>query len=89
MPPPAPVAAPRPPLPIAPPSPPVKGLPADAPQLVISGGVYSANPQQRRLIVNGKVVKEGTDLGSGMVLEQITPIVAVLAFRGSHYRVVY
>jgi general secretion pathway protein B len=67
----------------------VKGLPADAPQLVISGGVYSANPLQRRLIVNGQVVKEGADLGAGVVLEQITPDGVVLAFRGSHYKLTY
>jgi general secretion pathway protein B len=41
------------------------------------------------LIVNGQVVREGADLGSGVVLEQITPSVVVLAFRGSQYRVVY
>jgi general secretion pathway protein B len=67
----------------------VKGLPADAPKLVISGGVYSANPQQRRLIVNGQVVKEGADLGSGVVLQQITRDGVVLAFRGSSYRLMY
>jgi general secretion pathway protein B len=89
MPPPPPVALPRAPLPPAPPGEPVKGLPADAPKLIISGGVYSANPNQRMLIVNGQVVKEGADLGSGVVLQQITPSVVVLAFRGSHYRVVY
>ncbi|HWP11549.1 MAG TPA: general secretion pathway protein GspB [Ramlibacter sp.] len=88
-PPPPAVAAPRPPLPPSPPSSPVKGLPPDAPQLVISGGVYSPNPHQRMLIVNGKVVKEGADLGSGVVLEQITPDGVVLAFRGSHYRLMY
>jgi general secretion pathway protein B len=88
-PPPPPVAAPRAPLPPAPPAEPVKGLPADAPKLVISGGVYSANPNQRMLIVNGQIVKEGADLGSGVVLQQITPSVVVLAFRGSQYRVMY
>jgi general secretion pathway protein B len=67
----------------------VKGLPADAPQLVVSGGVYSANPSQRMLIVNDKVVKEGADLGSGVVLEEITPGGMVLGFRGSRYRLMY
>jgi general secretion pathway protein B len=76
-------------LPVAPPAQPVKGLPADAPKLLISGGVYSADPNRRMLIVNGQVVREGADLGSGVVLEQITPNIAVLAFRGAQYRVVY
>jgi general secretion pathway protein B len=81
--------APRPPLPPSPPSPPVRGLPPDAPKLVISGGVYSPNRDQRMVIVNGKVVKEGADLGSGVVLEKITPVGVVLGFRGVQYRVIY
>lgn len=82
--------APLPPaLPTAGPPQPVKGLPADAPQLVISGGVYSANPAQRRLIVNGQVRREGADLGSGVVLEQVKPDSAVLGFRGSRYNVFF
>jgi general secretion pathway protein B len=76
-------------LPPAPPPQPVKGLPADAPKLVISGGVYSANPDQRRVIVNGQVMKEGADLGSGVVLQGITPDGVVLGFRGSQYRIMY
>ncbi|HXC40780.1 MAG TPA: general secretion pathway protein GspB [Burkholderiales bacterium] len=64
-------------------------MPAGAPQLVITGGVYSANRDQRRLIVNGQVVKEGADLGSGVVLQQIKPDSAVVGFRGSQYTVTY
>jgi general secretion pathway protein B len=88
-PPPPPVAGPRPPLPPPPPAQPVKGLPPDAPTLVISGGVYSAKADQRMAIVNGKVVREGAELGSGVVLQQITPAGVVLAFRGEQYRVRY
>jgi general secretion pathway protein B len=84
-----PVPAPRPPVPPSAPAQPVRGLPADAPKLVITGGVYSANNEHRMVIVNGKVVKEGADLGSGVVLEQITPAGVVLGFRGSRYRVTY
>ena len=86
---PPPPPLPRAPVPPAPPSQPVKGLPPDAPQLIISGGVYSADPAQRRLIVNGQVVKEGADLGSGVVLQQITEGGVVLAFRGAQYRLMY
>jgi general secretion pathway protein B len=69
----------------APPPPPVAGLPADAPKLVVSGGVYSADRNQRMLIVNGQVYREGADLGSGVQLEQIKPNAAVLRFRGARY----
>ena len=68
---------------------PVKGLPADAPQLVISGSVWSANPAQRLLIVNGQVFREGADLGSGVVLEKVQRDSAVLGFRGEHYDVFF
>ncbi|MES2999821.1 MAG: general secretion pathway protein GspB [Pseudomonadota bacterium] len=85
MPPPRAVA----PIPPSQPLPPVQGLPPDAPKLVINGGVYSANPAQRMLIVNGQVVKEGADLGSGVKLEQITAKSAVLGFRGARYTVGY
>ena len=63
------------------------GLPADAPRLAISGGVYSANRAQRMLIVDGQVVNEGADLGGGVVLEEIRPKAAVLRFRGGRYNV--
>jgi len=83
--------APRPPVSVAPapPTPPVAGLPAEAPKLTITGGVYSANRAQRMLIVNGQVAAEGADLGNGVKLEEIQPKAAVLTFRGSRYVVGY
>ena len=71
------------------PTPPVAGLPADAPKLAISGGVYSSNPAQRMLIVNGLVFNEGSEVGPGVVLQEIKPKGAVLQFRGSRYTVSY
>ncbi len=65
------------------------GLPADAPKLVITGGVYSTNPVQRMLIVNGQVLNEGSEVASGVVLEEIKPKGAVLRFRGARYTVNY
>jgi general secretion pathway protein B len=79
----APVATPA-PAPAA-----VAGLPADAPKLAISGGVYSASPAQRMLIVNGQVFNEGSEIGPGVTLEEIKPKTAVLRFRGSRYTVGY
>jgi general secretion pathway protein B len=89
---PAPAPAARPPLPPAAPAPPAqpaKGLPPDAPPVTITGGVYSPNAKHRLAIVNGQVVREGAELGSGLVLEQITPVDVVLAFRGARYRVMF
>jgi general secretion pathway protein B len=73
----------------SPPAPLVTGLPADAPKLSISGGVYSASASQRMLIVNGQVFSEGAEIGSGVVLEEIRPKSAVLKFRGTRYTVTY
>ena len=67
----------------------VKGLPADAPKVAISGGVYSANPAQRMLIVNGQVFAEGAELAPGLVLLEIRAKSAVLSFHGSRYAVSY
>ena len=76
-------------VPPSPPPAPVAGLPADAPKLVITGGVYTTNKAQRMLIVNGQVMTEGADLGSGVTLEEIRPKSAVLRFRGGRYAVSY
>lgn len=67
----------------------IAGLPSDAPKLAISGGVYSDNPAQRMLIVNGQVLHEGAEVAPGIVLEQIRPRAAVLNFRGGRYTVAY
>jgi general secretion pathway protein B len=68
---------------------PVKGLPPDAPRLVISGSVWSADPARRLLIVNGQPVREGADVGPGVVVEQVQRDAAVLGFRGSTYTVFF
>ncbi len=64
---------------------PASELPPDLPKLAISGGVYSDNPAQRMLIVNGQVVNEGAQLAPGMVLEQIRARSAVVIVRGQRY----
>ena len=67
----------------------VRGLPADAPRLVISGSVYSPDSARRMLIVNGQVFREGADLGSGVVLQEVRPDSAVLGFKGGRYNVFF
>jgi hypothetical protein len=78
----------RAPVPPAPPTPPVKGLPPDAPKLVINGGIYSERRDMRMAIVNGNVVREGQDV-NGVTVEQIRPEGVVLAYRGSRVHVLY
>jgi general secretion pathway protein B len=86
--PPAPPVAARTPAPPAPPTPPVKGLPPDAPKLVVNGGTYSERRDMRMAIVNGNIVREGANV-DGVVVEQIRPDGLVLAFHGSRYHVAY
>lgn len=61
-------------------------LPADVqqalPKFSVNGGVYSENVAQRMLVVNGQVFNEGSEIASGVVLEQVRPRVALLKFRG-------
>lgn len=86
-PPPPPQFARTPPPPAAP-TQPVKGLPPDAPKLVINGGTYSERRDMRLAIVNGNVVREGQNV-DGVVVEQIRPEGVVLAWRGSRVHVLY
>jgi len=59
------------------------------PKVQISGGVHSANPAQRMLIVGGQVRTEGAELAPGLRLEQIRPHTAVLKFGAWRYSVSY
>jgi general secretion pathway protein B len=59
------------------------------PKLVVSGSVYSSNPGQRILIVNGQVLNEGAVLAPDLVLESIGTKSAVLSVRGTRFRLDY
>lgn len=63
--------------------------PAGAPSLVVTGGIYSPDPAQRMLIVNGQVYNEGSEVAPGVTLEKVAPRSAVLGFRGASYSVGY
>ncbi|MBX3587299.1 MAG: general secretion pathway protein GspB [Ramlibacter sp.] len=61
----------------------------DLPKLAVTGSVYSANPAQRMLILNGQVFNEGGHPTPDSVLERIGPRSAVLSFRGMRYTLPY
>ncbi len=75
------------------PLPPLGDLPEDirrtVPKLVVNGSVYSTNPAQRILIVNGQVLNEGATLAPDLVLETIGAKSAVLNLRGTRFRLDY
>jgi general secretion pathway protein B len=56
------------------------------PKLAISGSVYTEDPASRFLILNGEVMREGAQLATDLVLEEIRPHELVLRFKGQRYR---
>lgn len=62
-------------------------LRAQLPALAIAGGMYSDQADQRLVIVNGQVVREGEVVAPGVRLEQIRPRSAVFSFQGQRFAV--
>ena len=61
----------------------------ELPPLVIGGAMYSENPANRMLIVNGQLFHEGDKLAAGLQLEQIKLKSAVLRLKGYRYGITY
>jgi general secretion pathway protein B len=57
------------------------------PAIGIGGSVYSSQPDNRLLIVNGQVYREGAAVAAGLLLEQIGPRSAVFSIRGQRFEV--
>jgi general secretion pathway protein B len=90
--------------PVAPPEPPARKaseprvytlaeLPDDIrrelPALAIGGAMYSENPANRMLIINGQVFHERDKLSPNLTLVQIKLKAAVLEYRGYRYGISY
>ena len=60
------------------------------PALEFSAHVYSSNPVQRSIVINGRFVEEGDRVASDLFLSEITPDGAIFDFQGQlfHQRVV-
>lgn len=59
------------------------------PALAIGGSMYSPNPANRTLIIDGRVVREGEQVARELWLEQIKLKGAVLKFRGYLFEVAF
>ena len=57
------------------------------PALSLGGGMYSEQPAQRLVLVNGQVAREGDDLGNGLQLLQIRPRSVVFTLRDQRFEV--
>ena len=60
------------------------------PAMQFSAHVYSSNPLQRSLVINGRFLEEGDRLASDLYLSEITPDGAIFDFQGQrfHQRIV-
>jgi len=57
--------------------------------LAITGAVYSENPSQRLLLVNGQVLPQGSPVVPEVTLEEIREHHSVFSFRGSRFRLAH
>ena len=64
-----------------------EGVRRQVPPMSIGGSVYSAQPSSRMVIVNGQVLREGSTVAPGLVLERIEPKSAVFSIRGQRFTV--
>ena len=61
----------------------------ELPTLAVGGAMYSQNPANRLLIVNGQTFHEGDKLAPNLSLEQIRLKSAVLEYKGYRYGITY
>lgn len=71
----------------------LRELPAEIqrqiPPLSISGYIYAANPADRSVLINRKLLREGDEIMPGLVLEKLLPNGLVLNYKGYRYRTGY
>ncbi len=68
----------------------LRELPAEIqrqiPPLSISGYIYAANPADRSVLINRKLLREGDEVAPGLTLEKLLPNGLVLNYKGYRYR---
>lgn len=57
--------------------------------MTVNGAVYSENPAQRLLLVNGQVMTQGSLIGPDLTLERIGANISEFSFRGTRFRVAH
>ena len=57
------------------------------PKLSVTGSVYSDNPAQRLLVVNGQVLTQGSNMGPELRLEEIGVKSSVFSYAGTRFKV--
>jgi general secretion pathway protein B len=62
------------------------GLRTQIPPLSISGVVYSENPAQRLLLINGQILTQGSRAAEDLVLDEIHPRSSDFTFKGTRFK---
>jgi general secretion pathway protein B len=55
------------------------------PVMEFSAHVYSSNPMQRSIVINGRFMEEGDRLTADLLLDEITADGAIFNFRGQRF----
>ncbi len=61
------------------------GIRHEVPRLTFSFLVYSDRPEERMVTINGRRMREGEEVTSGLRLEEITPEGAILSWKGQRF----
>lgn len=64
-------------------------LQREIPKLAIAGSIYSADPVDRMLLIDKRMLHEGDEISPGLVLETVLPKAATLRYKGYAFRVVF
>jgi general secretion pathway protein B len=64
-------------------------LRGELPVLAIGGSIYSANPVDRMLLMDKRMLREGDEISPGLVLETILPKGANLRYKGYVFRITF
>lgn len=63
------------------------GVQAEVPNLEYAGHTYSQNPSQRMIIINGKILREGSLIAPNIYLREITWEGLIIESNGTRFRV--
>jgi len=62
------------------------GLQSEIPPLTIAFHAYATRPADRRVMINGEMLRQGETLASGLRVDEITPDGVILGYKGFRFR---
>lgn len=61
----------------------------EIPAMTVGGYIYSGIAAERSVLINNRLLREGSEISHGLVLEKMLPKEAVLNYKGYRYRIPY